>query len=40
MRGTLSDRVRIEHMLDAIDLIRQFGPEFTPERFDRDAMFR
>lgn len=40
MRGTLGDRVRIEHMLDAIDLIRSFGPGFNVERFDSDAMLR
>ena len=40
MRGKLGDRIRIEHMLEAIDLIRSFGPDLSAHRFDHDAMFR
>lgn len=40
MRGQLGDRIRIEHMLEAIDLIRSFGPDLSAHRFDTDAMFR
>jgi len=40
MRGKLGDRIRVEHMLEAIDLIRSFGPDLSAHRFDHDAMFR